>query len=86
MTTRGRVSAALVQRPVDEGDFPSRVIALFGHRDVTAFQFAFGRGHSQIEAWCHGTRTVTADVLLILELLEACPKSRWPKRWRDCAR
>lgn len=85
MTTRGRLAAFEVATLRDDRRFTARVIELFGHRDVSALQVAFERGHSQIEAWLHGTRNVPDDILLVLELLEHCPKQRWPKRWKRCA-
>lgn len=86
---RRRPLSRAVCRPLTEADrrsFGQRVILLFGHRDIGTLQIAFERGHTQIEAWLHLTRPLPRDVLTILDLLESCPHSMWPERWKACRR
>ena len=83
MARQRRLPATEVNVPESSGAFVLRVYNLFGHRDTRLLQVAFARGHSQIEAWLYGTRPVPRDVLMVLDLLGACPKSRWPARWKE---
>lgn len=80
---RGRITNAADIRTVHRGGFRRRCEALFGDDQPlnARMQIGFGRSHGAIDAWMRDCR-IPDDAWAIVELLEACPKNRWPASWR----
>ena len=66
----------------DSPDMRKRLAELFGSNDylVDRVKMAFDRQQTSAEDIVSG-RSVPAEVLWLVEMLEACPQHLWPERW-----
>lgn len=62
--------------------FKTRCDRLFGYGWKTRLAAGIQRDYATVKRWAAGTVEVPDYVETTLELLEALPEERWPKRWQ----